>query len=144
LFIVPLSSVVSLKNEINHFCESIAVALGVDSQGTQDFTSSYSSESSQQNQYRLLKAKFMVFNTGMDALLSQQGEWRVSSSVLRETLSQQLVSRVLGNYSSFFNSFSSIKFSKKHMEEYLKYTPAQVENNLKGFFGKIQKAEDTR
>jgi hypothetical protein len=124
------------------FCESIATALGLDNSAMNDFQSSYNNPASSRdptNQHRLLKAKFMIFNTGMDALLAQQGEWRVSSSVLRESLSNQLVQRILSTYTPFFSSYSSVKFSKKHMEEYLKYTPVQVENHLKGFFGKIGK-----
>lgn len=128
---------------MNSFCEGIAVALGVDSQGMVDFQSSYVSESST-NQQRLLKSKFMIFNTGMDALLSQQGEWRVSSSVLRESLSLALVEKVLSTYQPFFTTFSTVKFSKKHMDEYLKYNPAQVENHLKNFFGKIVKRLDEK
>ena len=136
------SSSYRLKAEMNLFCESIAIALGIDAQGMNEFQSSYSREPA--NQHRLLKAKFAIFNTGLDALLGQQGEWRVSSSILRESLSSQLVGRVSQSYTPFFQTYSTVKFSKKHMEEYLKYTPAQVESNLKGFFGKIVKIEDTR
>ena len=73
----------------------------------------------------------------MDALLAQQGEWRVSSSFLREQLSTALVARIQQTYGPFFSTYSTVKFSKKHMEEYLKYTPAQVENNLKAFYGRV-------
>ena len=77
-----------------------------------------------------------TFNTGMDALLAQQGEWRVASAGLRERLSQQLVSSVLPVYTQFYSTYSVVKFSKKHMEEYLKYPPNVVERHLAGFFGR--------
>ena len=72
----------------------------------------------------------------MEALLAQQGEWRVSSSTLRETLTTALLSRVVSTYNTFFSSYSNVKFSKKHMSEYLKFTPDQLQNHLKGFFGR--------
>ena len=72
----------------------------------------------------------------MDALLAQQGEWRVSTSGLREKISIQLLETILPVYTEFFNNYSGIKFSKKHMNEYLRYPPAQVERNLRSFFGK--------
>lgn len=79
-----------------------------------------------------------IFNSGMEALLSQQGEWRVSSSSLRETLTANLLGRVVTAYGNYFANYSVVKFSKKHMSEYLKFTPSQLENHLKGFFGRVQ------
>jgi hypothetical protein len=72
----------------------------------------------------------------MDALLAQQGEWRVASAGLRERLSQQMVARMMPVYSKWYNEYSVVKFSKKHMEEYLKYPPNVVERHLSGFFGR--------
>jgi hypothetical protein len=119
-----------------------------------------------------------LFNTGMEALLARQGEWRVSSSGtsihtyfhiltcilysimcmfmyasacilcqymndcstlnlgLREHMSAQLLEAILPVYTEFFNTYASVKFSKKHMNEYLRFQPAQVERNLKTFFGR--------
>jgi hypothetical protein len=78
-----------------------------------------------------------MFNTGLAALLAQQGEWRVSSSTLREMLTIQMTNRILQTYSQFFSTYSAVKFSKKHMNEYLKYTPAQLEQYLRSFFGRM-------
>lgn len=72
----------------------------------------------------------------MDALLAQQGEWRVASAGLRDRLSAMMVSKIVPVYTQFFNTYSVVKFSKKHMEEYLKYTPPVVERHLTGFFGR--------
>ena len=72
----------------------------------------------------------------MDALLAQQGDWRVASSGLREKLSSMLVSKIGPVYTQFFNAYSVIKFSKKHTDEYLKYPPPIVERHLSGFFGR--------
>lgn len=77
-----------------------------------------------------------LFNSGMDALLSQQGEWRVSSSLLREILGTELLQKILPLYKDFFSKYSKIQFSKKHMGEYLRFPPEDVERLLKNFFGK--------
>ncbi len=126
--------------------------MGLSGQDMTEFNSAFEKDKS--GQHRILKAKFAVrlnvlkqliiysiffckiFNSGLDALLAQQGEWRVSSSMLRETLSQNLLSKVVQIYAHFFATYSTVKFSKKHMGEYLKYTPAQLENYLRNFFGR--------
>jgi hypothetical protein len=72
----------------------------------------------------------------MDALLAQQGDWRVSSAGLREKLSSMLVSKICPVYAKFFGTYSAVKFSKKHSDEYLKYPPPAVEKHLTGFFGR--------
>lgn len=88
--------------------------------------------------YRLtLHASYsQTFNTGMDALLAQQGEWRVASAGLRDRLSSMMTSRIGEVYASFFASYSIVKFSKKHMDEYLKYPPTVAERHLANFFGR--------
>lgn len=110
------------------------MSLGLGAQDMADFQSTYDRDRS--NQHRLLKAKFSLFNTGMDAFLAQQGEWRISAASLRDQLALQLTNRVLQSYSVFFATYGVIKFSKKHMNEYLKYTPAQLEQHLRNFFGR--------
>ncbi|RYH20820.1 hypothetical protein EON65_22390 [archaeon] len=75
---------------------------------------------------------FCVFQ----ALLAQQGEWRVSSPSLREALTLQLGQRIMPVYTNFFNTYSAIKFSKKHMTEYVRYSPSEMEKVLRNFFGK--------
>jgi hypothetical protein len=72
----------------------------------------------------------------MDALLTQQGEWRISATGLREQLGQQLINKISPVYAEFHNSFSSCKFSKKHSDQYLRFSPTNVEKNLQSFFGK--------
>jgi Exo70 exocyst complex subunit len=72
----------------------------------------------------------------MDALLAQQGEWRISASVLREHLAAQLLERILPMYSQFYNTYSAVKFSKRHASDYLRFPPQDVDKILKGFFGR--------
>ena len=86
------------------------------------------------NDGRKLKAIFGSFNSSMDTLQVLQADWRISSSELRENVREQLVSSILPVYSDFFNTYSTVNFSKKHMGEYLKYPPPAVEKILKALF----------
>lgn len=72
----------------------------------------------------------------MDALLSLQGEWRVSSALLREILGAQLLQKIIPYFKEFYGKYSTISFSKKHMNEYLRFPPDDVERALINFFGK--------
>lgn len=71
----------------------------------------------------------------MDALLSQQGEWRVSAVGLRESMPNYMQEAIYPTYKEFFEKYSVIKFSKKHMERYLRYNPEEVKVSLVSFFG---------
>jgi hypothetical protein len=77
-----------------------------------------------------------MFNSGVDALVAQQGEWRISSSGLRDHIHTLLIERIMPVYSEFFNYFSGVQFSKKHMDQYLRFPPQEIERILSNFFGK--------
>lgn len=125
---------VRLASEQELFCETVAIALGFGTQDMSEFQTTYEHDKS--NQMRLLKGKFSMFNSGMEAFLAQQGEWRVSNSSLRESLAAQLTQRISLPYQHFFTTYSAIKFSKKHTNDYLRFTPAQLEQHLRSFFGR--------
>ena len=122
------------SEEKTNFCEKVNVVLGMDEEDMKEFNNRYIKD--KPGQYRLLKAKFSMFNSGMDALLAQQGEWRVSSSDLRQHLGELLLETVVPPYLEFFTTYSVIPFSKKHMSGYLKYQPNIIEDKLKTYFGK--------
>ena len=86
------------------------------------------------NDGRKLKYIFGSFNASMDALQVLQTEWRISSSDLRENVRRQLISAIMPVYADFFGTYSTVNFSKKHMSEYLKYPPDNVEEILTSLF----------
>lgn len=86
------------------------------------------------NDGRKLKAIFGSFNASLDTLQVLQADWRISSSELRENVREQLKSAILPIYTDFFNTYSTVNFSKKHMGEYLKYPPPSVEKILMSLF----------
>ena len=67
-----------------------------------------------------------AFNSGMDALVQLQRNWRIPSSELRDRLKNLLMDSILKPYSHFYNRCSTVPFSKKHMAQYLKYPPEEV------------------
>jgi hypothetical protein len=120
------------------FVESIVGALGLLENDLEEFAEqrdALQKRGDKRGLERLLKAKFSVFNSGMDALLAQQGEWRVTSVDLREHIGANLADKVCPVWTTFFNRNSSTAFSKKHQKEYLRNPPHDVTMILSHFFG---------
>jgi hypothetical protein len=83
---------------------------------------------------KLLKSKFSIFNATMEAWTSHQGEWRISNELLRESIKKDLVRKIMPMYTEFYDVYHQIRFSKKHMDQYLKFPPEDVERIIQGFF----------
>ena len=118
------------------FVSVVAGALGLLPANMEEFVRMH--EAKQQDKKateRILKAKFSAFNAGMEALLVQQGEWRISSPELRKHLTAQLVDKICPVWINFYNTYSAHKFSKKHMVQYLKFPPHDVSQIVGHFFG---------
>jgi len=123
--------------EQEEFCAAVTKALALREADATDFESKYAEATRKKDKTsadRLIKAKFSAFNSGLDALLAQQGEWRISSPQLRDIISEDLVNAIHPAYQSFHEQFSEVKFSKKHMKEYCKYEPNEVDKILSAFF----------
>jgi hypothetical protein len=70
----------------------------------------------------------------MDTILRVNSEWRISSKELRERVHTQLGIQILEQYTHFYQQHSSVPFSKKNKETYLRYPPAEVEKVLTSIF----------
>lgn len=116
------------------FCNALKSVLGLTLEDMSEFKVALDTDKSGKG--RVLKAKFTVFNTGMESFLAQQGEWRVSAAALRERMSALMLETILPGYTDFYNKYSNSKFSKKHMSMYLRFPPQDVERIFKTFFGK--------
>ena len=75
-----------------------------------------------------------MFNATIDGLLAMQAHWRITSQDLRTRVEAQLVQQVLESYQVFYGAYSTEKFSKKHMDQYLRYPPTEVEAVFKKIF----------
>lgn len=84
----------------------------------------------------LLRARNQqAFNDTVDLLLSLKAQWRISSTDLRERVQGQLNLEIMESYTNFFEKYSSVNFSKKNKDSYLRYPPSKVEVVLSEFFG---------
>jgi Exo70 exocyst complex subunit len=126
-----------LANERERFCATVAEAMSMTPAEMSEFAVEYET-ADKTTRHRLLKAKFSLFTSGMDALLAQQGELRVSVAGLRDALGDQLLDTIYPFYNKLYENYSTVAFSKKHMNEYLRFSPRDVERSLKYFFGKGQ------
>jgi Exo70 exocyst complex subunit len=83
---------------------------------------------------KLIKLKFSIFNATMEAWTSHQGEWRISNEFLRGSVKKDLTRKIVPMYTEFYDIYSQIRFSKKHMDQYLKFPPEDVDRIIQGFF----------
>ena len=49
---------------------------------------------------------------------------------LRDLLQKEVAGVFIPNYRSFYDKYSKIRFSKKHQNEYTKYSPYKIEELL--------------
>lgn len=75
---------------------------------------------------RLVKAKFAAFNKAMEEIYTHQRGFSVPDRGLREKLREEAKTTLLPSYTAFYDKFKGIQFSKKHMEQYLRFSPETV------------------
>jgi exocyst complex protein 7 len=75
---------------------------------------------------RQIKSRFTAFNAGLEEIYQHQKPYSVPDVALRQRLRQDGRSIVLSSYTEFFERFSQVHFSKKHMDQYLKFPPKTV------------------
>jgi len=117
------------------FCEMIGRTLAMLPEDILVFESKYKSTSDKTALGRLVKAKFSTFNSGLEALLAQQGAWRVSSATLRDELGKQMADTIVPAYAAFYDKYSKTNFSKRHMDQYIRFTAEDAKLILGRFFG---------
>ena len=99
------------------------------------FDERYESTTDKSASGRLIKARFSAFNSGLEALLAQQGAWRISSASLRNDMGKQLADTVIPSYTRFYEQYSTVNFSKRHMDQYVRFTADDARLILLRFFG---------
>jgi len=82
---------------------------------------------------RIIKDKFTGFNHEIEQLASTQRRYSLPDMELRESLKRDNKEYILPKYSSFYDKYVNVSFSK-NTEKYIKYTPAQVSALLDSFF----------
>jgi hypothetical protein len=75
---------------------------------------------------RLVKARFAAFNTAMEGIYTHQKGFSVPDGGLRGRLREEAKMTLLPSYTAFYEKFQGTQFSKKHMDQYLRFPPATV------------------
>lgn len=134
LFIVELRD--SCLQSKAMFCQTVAGNLRMTLSDEEDFHCRYAAfpKSDKQSRGRLVKGKFALFNRAMEALLSQQGAWKVTAPTLRDELGVSLAETVGPLYERFYHEHSCTNFSKRHMDQYVRFLPEEVTTALRRFF----------
>jgi exocyst complex protein 7 len=83
---------------------------------------------------RQIKSRFTAFNEGLEEIYHNQKAYSVPDSTLRQRLRQDGRTIVLNSYTEFFERFSQVHFSKKHMDQYLKFPPKAVATMLEELY----------
>jgi len=120
-----------LAKETELFVQSILKTVAL---SREDLNFSKQFDNDKTNKPKMLKSLFSAFNGGIAALKSQQLEWRIAYADLRNELDERIEQSVVSAYTEFYNSNSKVNFSKKHMDQYVKYKPDEVHFILVNYF----------
>ena len=82
---------------------------------------------------RMIKDKFAGFNKEMEDIAGTQRGYSIPDVELRESLKRDNKEYILPKYSSFYDKYANIAFTR-HPEKYVKYTAAQVSALIDCFF----------
>lgn len=76
---------------------------------------------------RLLKTRFQGFIDDFERTYNVHKQLTILDVKLREMLQKDVKAAFLHRYKRFFEKYSRLQFSKKKMDEYLKYPPQKVD-----------------
>lgn len=71
-----------------------------------------------------------LYSKDFERIFEEHKELCVVDPRLRDLLQQEVASVFLPNYKKFYDKYSKIRFSKKHQNEYTKYSPLKIEELL--------------
>jgi len=79
---------------------------------------------------RLIKSRFAGFNEDFERIFEEHQNLCVVDPRLRDLLQKEVAGVFIPNYRRFYEKYSKIRFSKKHQNEYTKYSPYKIEELL--------------
>jgi exocyst complex protein 7 len=83
---------------------------------------------------RLIKQRFSGFNEAFELTYGLHLKLCVVDQRLRVQLQQDVASIFLPRYRRFYEKYTKIKFSKKHQQEYTKYSPDKIDSMLRDMY----------
>jgi hypothetical protein len=73
---------------------------------------------------------FLCLYEDFDRIFEEHKDLCVVDPRLRDLLQKEVAGVFLPNYRRFYDKYSKIRFSKKHQNEYTKYSPYKIEEML--------------
>lgn len=83
---------------------------------------------------RLLKTRFSGFNEDFERTFALHQKLCVINHRLRDTLQKEVRQVFLPRYERFYFKYKKYRFSKRHQEEYTKYSPQKIEDLTKELY----------
>lgn len=83
---------------------------------------------------RLIKSRFSGFIEDFERVYLVHRTFTIIDQKFRETLQNDIRCVFLARYTTFFDRYANIKFSKKNMETYLKYPPKKLDSLIGQLF----------
>ena len=83
---------------------------------------------------RLIKQRFTGFNEDFERTYALHRKLCVIDPRLRLELQQDVTKIFLPRYRRFYEKYTKIRFSKKHQEDYTKYSPDKIEEMLSNLY----------
>ena len=72
----------------------------------------------------------LLLSIDFERIFEEHKELCVVDPRLRDLLQKEVAGVFLPNYLKFYDKYSNIRFSKKHQNEYTKYSPYKIEELL--------------
>jgi len=79
---------------------------------------------------RVIKSRFSGFNENFERMYEFHKNLSVADEHLRASMITGVKQVFLPKYKNFYDKFSKVQFSKKNMEQYLKYQPQKIDSML--------------
>jgi exocyst complex protein 7 len=83
---------------------------------------------------KLIKLRFSGFNEDFEKTYQLHKKLCIIDPRLRLTIQQEVANVFLPRYRRFYEKYTKIRFSKKHMDEYTKYSPDKIEDMLSDMY----------
>ena len=83
---------------------------------------------------RLIKQRFSGFNEEFEVIYGLHLKLCIVDKRLRKKLQEDVAACFLPRYKRFYEKYTKIRFSKKHQEDYTKFTPDKIDSMLKELY----------
>lgn len=88
----------------------------------------------EKERYRQMKIRFGGFVEQYEKIYFTHNRLQIEDDNLRRDMHVSIREKFLNQYTTFFDTYASVPFSKKKMNEYLKYKPAKIESMINELF----------